>query len=201
MNPLFIAIAGGSGAGKSTLAHSFADMHPARASVLHLDDYRKEKEFLPRIGEFINWDHPDTIYWDALVRDLDALKRGDTVTIHKKNERFDNHGLQTDDVSRTVAPSLYIMLDGYLALMNPDVRAFFDFSVFLDLSHEQRIVRRKKFNDVEDGQTYFNTVLIPMHDRFVEPTKQYADIIIDVENISKADVLQTFITYIQERYG
>ncbi len=200
-NPIFIAIAGGSGAGKSSLAHAFADAHPEHVRILHLDDYRKEKELLPRVGAFINWDHPDTIYWDFLVSDLSELKSGRSITVHKKSERFDSHGLSDDDTSRTVEPVKFILLDGYLALWYEGARAFFDLSVFLYLSHEQRIARRKKFNDVEDGQAYFDAVLIPMHNEFVEPTKQYADCIIDVENISKDDKLKKFTVIIEERYG
>lgn len=197
----FIAIAGGSGAGKSSLARAFVDAHTEQTSILHLDDYRKEKELLPRVGAFINWDHPNTIYWDQLVADLAELKSGGAVTIHKRNERFDSHGLSNADTSRTVEPARFILVDGYLALWHKGVRSFCDFSIFLDLSNEQRIARRKKFNDVEDGHAYFEAVLIPMHDQFVEPTKQYADVIIDVENISKDEKLKKFITLIEEKYG
>lgn len=200
-DPIFIAIAGGSGAGKSTLAHSFADRYPDRARILHLDDYRKERELLPRVGGFVNCDHPETIYWDQLVHDLKELKEGRAITIQKKNEHFDVHGIAGDETSRTIEPTPFIILDGFLALTNPDVRTCFDFSVFLDLSHEQRIARRKKFNDIEDGQAYFDAVFIPMHEQFVEPTKRYADVIIDVEKISKEDMLEHFVALVQERYG
>lgn len=201
VHPIVIAIAGGSGAGKSSLARAFADAHTEHVRVLHLDDYRKEKKLLPRVSRFINWDHPDTIYWDQLVADLAELKSGHSVTVHKRNERFDIHGLSNDDTSRTVEPTRFILVDGYLALWHERARSFFDFSVFLDLSNEQRIARRKKFNDVEDGQAYFDAVLIPMHNQFVEPTKQYADVIIDVENISKDEKLKKFTTLIEEKYG
>lgn len=198
---IFIAIAGGSGAGKTSLTRAFVATNPEQISVLHLDDYRKEKELLPRVGAFVNWDHPDTIYWDQLVHDLSELQNRRAVTIHKKNEHFDAHGLSSDATSRTIEPTPYIVLDGYLALWHEGVRTFFDFSVFLDVSHEKRIARRKKFNDVEDGQAYFDAVLIPMHNQFVEPTKRYADCIIDVENISKDDKLKQFLAILNERYN
>ncbi len=201
IQPIFIAIAGGSGAGKSTLAHSFADLYPERARVLHLDDYRKEKELIPRHGDFINWDHPDTIHWDQLAQDLAKLKEGRPIVIQKRNERFDAHGLGEDSMSRTVEPTQFILLDGYLALMKPDIREFFNFSIFLDLSHEQRIARRKKFNDTEDDRAYFDAVLIPMHNEFVEPTKKYADVLIQVENATKGDALKQFSDILFERYG
>src|SRR3989338_10163125 len=104
----FIAIAGGSGAGKTSLTHAFAATHPDQICVLHLDDYRKEKELLPRVGAFINWDHPDTIYWDQLVGDLSELKMGRSITIYKKNERFDLHGLSNEVISRTIKPTKFI---------------------------------------------------------------------------------------------
>lgn len=199
--PIFIAIAGGSGAGKSSLANTFADTYPDLVQVVHLDDYRKEKELLPRVGKFVNWDHPDTIYWDELARDIFVLKRGGAVTIYKKNERFDFHGLEREVVSRTIQPSQIMLLDGYLSLWHEQIRLLCDFSVFLDASHDQRIARRKKFNDVEDGQAYFDTVLIPMHEQFVEPTKQYADVIINVENISKVEKFQRFVDFVQKKCG
>lgn len=200
-SPIFIAIVGGSGAGKTSLTHAFADAHPEQARVLHLDDYRKERSALPRVGAFVNWDHPDTIYWDQLISDLSELKSGRAVTIQKRNELFDDHGLSRGDVSRIVEPTKFILLDGFFLLWHERVRSLIDFSVFLNLSNEQRIARRKKFNDVEDGQAYFDAVLIPMHNQFVEPTKQYADCIIDVEHISKDDKLKKFTAIIEERYG
>lgn len=199
--PIFIAIAGGSGAGKSTLAHAFVDTYPEHACVLYLDDYRKEKEALPRVGGFINWDHPDTIYWDQLERDLSKLQQGRSVLVQKKHELFDMHGLADSETARTVDPMKFILLDGYLALFSPSVRTYFDCSVFFDLSNEQRIARRKKFDDIEDGQAYFDAVLIPMHNEFVEPTKQYADHIIDVENVSKEEVLKQFSDMLAQRFG
>lgn len=199
--PIFIAIAGGSGAGKSTLAHAFVDTNSDHARVLHLDDYRKEKELVPRSGTFINWDHPDTIYWDRLERDLSRLQQGQSVLVQKKHERFDSYGLAQDETVRVVEPVRFILLDGYLALFSPSVRSYFDCSVFLDLSNEQRIARRKKFDDMEDSHAYFDAVLIPMHNEFVEPTKQYADLIIDVENVSREDVLTQFSDILVQRFG
>lgn len=201
MQSIFIAIAGGSGAGKSSLANTFADTYSDLVQVVHLDDYRKEKELLPRVGTFVNWDHPNTIYWDELARDMATLKHGEAVTIRKINERFDVHGLGAESLSRTIEPTRIILLDGYLSLWHEGIRSALDFSVFLDVSNEQRIARRKKFNDVEDGPAYFDAVLIPMHNQFVEPTKRYADCIIDVENISKAEKFKQFCDAISTRYG
>lgn len=199
--PIFIAIAGGSGAGKTSLAHGFIDSHPEQARALHLDDYRKERSLLPRVGTFVNWDHPNTIYWDQLVNDLSALKNGYAITIQKRNKNFDMHGLTGQDASRTVEPAQFIFFDGFHALWHERVRELFDFSVFLDLSNEQRIARRKKFDDIEDSHAYFDAVLIPMHNEFVEPTKQYADLIIDVENVSREEVLKQFSDILVQRFG
>jgi len=199
-SPIFIAIAGGSGAGKSTLAHAFLDAHPSDVAVIYLDDYRKEKELLSRVNGFINWDHPDTIYWDQLAQDMADLQCGREVVIHKKNNHFDVHAIDSAETSKTIVPSKFILLDGYLALWHPEIRGFFDFSLFLDISHELRIARRKKFNDEEDGRAYFEHILIPMHNQFVEPTKQYADMIFDAETMSQDHVLSQFTKTVIEQY-
>src|SRR3546814_13096312 len=70
---------GGSGSGKSTVSYSIVDSNPEKFEVINLDDYQKvgETTGLPMVGDMINWDHPDIIRWDDLIRDVNKLKSGD----------------------------------------------------------------------------------------------------------------------------
>ena len=195
MSPKFIAIAGGTGSGKSTLAYALADKYPNKIGILHLDDYHwqgEDRKQTPRHEGMRNWDHPDAIDWKSLIADMQKLKRGETIQIMSKNERLiprepkESNEMPTPRLQLTIGPKPVIILEGYLSLYNQDVRKFLDFSFFLDASHDTRIKRRTNFLNSE----YEQNVLIPMHEEFVEPTKQFADEVIDVSNLTPEEVLR-----------
>ena len=85
-----------------------------------------------------------------------------------------------------ITPKPIILVEGYLALHDPRVREFFSCKIFLDVPHEVRITRRTKFLD----DIYQEKILIPMHEQYVEPNKQYADYIINVDGTTKEGVLE-----------
>ncbi len=186
MNSRLIGIAGGSGSGKSTACYKLVDKYPDLFEVINLDDYQKKKTDpdLPMLANKINWDHPDIIDWDKLISDINDLMSGKSVTIdvwsHRSNPDYSSHG---NMMPRTIQPKSIMLLEGYLALYNQQLNSLYDTKYYLELDDETRGQRRGK-NDVIDDPQYEEKVLLPMHKQFVEPTKNLADVVLDVSAMS-----------------
>lgn len=187
--PYVIGLAGGSGAGKSAVAYALRDRYPEQITILHLDDYHREREDCPKQSGMMNWDHPDAIDFTQLISDLATLRMGKSITVQTKNERDNSDYTRTRArVPLTIAPKPVVILEGFLALWHPDVRKLLDFGVYLDAPAEARLQRRTKFLDA----AYRDGILFPMHAAFVEPTKQYAQHVISVGGKPLAQVVEEF---------
>lgn len=185
-----IGIAGGSGSGKSTLAVFLCSKHPNDCVLLHLDDYFQKKEKVPKKDEFTNWDHPNAIRFNDLYRDLNLLLRGKAVTVLTKSELY-NPNYKTElrnKIKHLIEPRPIILLEGYLAFWDPRIRKLMDLKIFLDMPIKDSAQRRSA-NKFAPDQAYVNEVLEPMYRKFVAPTKQYADLVIDVTSKNKEEVL------------
>lgn len=182
-----IAIAGGSGSGKSTVSYNLEDNYPEIFEVFNLDDYQKlsNEQNLPMIGEKINWEHPDVINWNKLIRDITNLLKGKPVTIqtwaHRSNPDYFKH---RNMIKRTIKPKKILIIEGYLALYKDVLRKLCERSYFLDLDIKKSIKRREKFED----SSYDNNVLVPMHKKYVEPTKKFADLVLDASKLSQREI-------------
>lgn len=197
ISPIFIGIAGGSGAGKSTVCYSLVDRHPSKFSIVHLDDYHKKKATIPLLHGLPNWDHPDAIDFHQLIMDLSALKHGEKIIVQTKNERFNPNAKEIGRIPMEILPREIILVEGYLALWNPIVRSFFSASIFLDLPSNIRMKRRTKFID----PFYQEKILFSMHELYVEPTKEKADIVISVDDFSSGAISNKLEVIIQEKTG
>ena len=113
------------------------------------------------------------------------LKAGESISITSKNERLvprkkkDNAETPTPRLPLTIDPNEVIILEGYLSLYNTEVRKLIDHSFYLEAVHDTRIKRRTNFLNPD----YEQKVLKPMHEQYVEPTKKFADQIIDVSSV------------------
>ena len=186
-----VGIAGGSGSGKSTLAISLCRKYPQICALLHIDDYFKKSEDAPTLAGFTNWDHPDAIRFDDLYRDLLSLKSGNSITILTKSELY-NPGFDytlRNKIEYTIEPKLVIILEGYLALYDERVRSLLDVKVYLDIPIEESTKRRSS-NKFALDEKYYAEVLVPMHKQFVEPAKEYANLVIDVSGMTPEEVLE-----------
>lgn len=186
----FIGIAGGSGAGKTTIAFNIFDQFREEVSVVHLDDYYKKREDMPICSEGINYDHPNAIDFNKCFLDLKTLQSGENIIIQTKNER-DNPEYETSLKRKEISiiPKKYILVEGYLALFDKEIRSLFNTSFYIESNHDTRIKRRKKF--IRDS--YTQNILIPMHNKYVNPTKNFADHIIENESESLEDISQKII--------
>ena len=194
-----VAIAGGSGAGKSTISYSLVDSDPEKFDILNFDDYQKLKsdDDLPIIDEIINWDHPDIIRWDDLISDINTLKNGGAITInswaHRSNPDYHKHKKM---IKRTIPPKEIIIVEGYLALYNPILNNLYDLSIYLDIDESTRNERRDK-GAVVTNEGYVEKVLIPMHRKYVEPTKRNADHVIDTSGLSLEQVKSKVMSLVE----
>ena len=190
-----IGIGGGSGSGKSTVSHMIAEENPELFEVINLDDYQKlpTDPGLPMFNDMINWDHPDVIRWDDLISDIELLKNGQPVTIKVWTEKFNPYYHKTGImVPRTINPKPTMIVDGYLALYNPSLYGLFERKYYLDLDAKTRMKRRAKGRIIRNPD-YEANVLPAMHDKYVEPTKQNADVVIDVSGLSIDQVKQKIL--------
>lgn len=196
---LIIGIAGGTGSGKTTVVHQIMNELPdTEVGIIAQDSYYKETHNLSFDERaLINFDHPRAIDFELLVTHLKALKEGKT--INQPVYSFATHN-RTDDTVFT-HPRKVMIVEGILILANPELRALFDIKIFVHADSDERLIRRLKRDMAERGRDMaevlnrYQTTLKPMHQEFIEPTKEFADIIIpnDKYNTVAIDVVRAVI--------
>ena len=204
-SPMLIGIAGGTGSGKSTFADRLLALFPNEITVISYDNYYKPQdhlEFEERIKT--NYDCPDALDTDLLVKHLRALQKGEAVDV--PNYDFKVHTRKAE-ITRLV-PSPIIIVDGILTFHDERLREMFDIKIFTDADADERILRRLRRDVRERGRDidgvisqYLGTVK-PMHGIYVEPTKKYADIIINGgKNKTALDIVAARIAKRLEEQG
>lgn len=180
--PLVIGIAGGSGSGKTTVANVILQRVGAhRIAYLPHDAYYRELIHLPPMQRAqINFDHPDSLESDLLIRHILQLKRWQSIQLPIYD--FTTHSRTSETIP--VEPQRVILVEGILIFAEPALRELFDVKIFVDTDSDLRFIRRLQRDITERGRTtemvirqYLSTVR-PMHLEFVEPSKRYADVII-----------------------
>ena len=197
--PLVIGVAGGSGSGKTTVVRRIIEsIGDDQVTILEHDRYYRDRNDL-RLEEraALNYDHPDSLETDLLVRHLHELRAGRPVQVPAYD--FARHARQSETV--TALPRKAIIVEGILIFADAALRGLMDVKVFVDADADTRFIRRLQRDIAERGRTvasvieqYLGTVK-PMHLEFVEPSKRYADIIIPVggHNTVAIDVLLTLM--------
>ena len=196
---LIIGIAGGTGSGKTTVVHQIMNELPqTEVGIISQDSYYKQTDNLSYDERIlINFDHPRSIDFELLVQHLKALKNGET--IDQPVYSFVKHN-RTDDTIST-HPRKVMLVEGILILTNPELRELFDIKIFVHADSDERLIRRLKRDiaergrDMEEVLNRYQNTLKPMHQQFIEPTKQFADIIIpnDKYNTAAIDVVRAVI--------
>jgi uridine kinase len=199
MQPLIIGIAGGTGSGKTSVTAAILKfLHEERILVIQHDSYYRDLSSYRGLSpDKINFDHPDSLETDLLVRHLQELKQGKPIdqpiynftTHHRLKE---THHLESREI---------IIIEGILIFVDKQLRELMDIKIFLDTDADERLIRRIRRDLLERGRSvdsvmnqYMNTVK-PMHLQFVEPSKHWADIIIPsgAENTVAIDMVVTKI--------
>lgn len=179
---LIIGIAGGSGSGKTTVVKSLTEQLKEKVVVIPQDSYYKDSSHLPlEERQQVNFDHPDSIDFELLVKHLNQLKKGESIEQPVYSYLTCSRS-RTETV--TVNPAEVIIIEGILIFTCAKLRNTMDIKLFVDADDDDRLMRVMARDIIERGKTvetvierYTKTVK-PMYLQFIEPSKRYADIII-----------------------
>lgn len=182
MKPYIIGIAGGSGSGKSTFAQRLKTAFPDHVSLISCDNYYLPHDDLPlEERALLNYDAPEALEFDLMVRHLEQLKNGQSAlcpvydfTLHTRSDRLTQ-----------IQPRPIILIDGILIFHDPALRACMDLKIYVETDADERILRRARRDMLERGRDLdsvihqYLTTVKPMHNTYVNPTKEFADIILN----------------------
>lgn len=199
---LIIGIAGGSGSGKTTVVKKIIDMLPCNSvSVMPQDAYYVDNGHLsPEEKTKINFDHPSSIEFSLLNKQLDDLIKGNSIQMPIYNYVTCSRSKETLEVK----PSNVIIIEGILVLTNKTLREKMDIKIFVDADADDRLMRNIRRDMEERGRSYIATLdhyqlwVKPMHQTFIEPTKRYAHVIVPQggQNHVAIDMIATKINHI-----
>ena len=196
---LIIGITGGTGSGKTTVVNQIVKYLPEEeVCVISQDSYYKATDNLSLEERAkINFDHPRAIDFDLIVQHLKKLKSNETIA--QPVYSFVTHNRTKDTV--TTYPRKVIIVEGILIFNNEELRSLFDIKIFVHADTDERLIRRvrrditERGRNVEEVLNRYQDTLKPMHRQFIEPTKNFADIIIpnDRHNTVAIDIVRSVI--------
>ncbi len=179
--PLIIGIAGCSGSGKTTLARELTQEWSA--TLLPLDFYYRCLSHLPPEERALqNFDHPDSLEHDLLVKQIEEL--AESRSIERPVYDFTTH-TRVPNLTQTVAPAPVLIVEGILALHYPRLRALYDFSIYVNAPNEiclnRRIYRdmRERGRTEESVRAQFEATAKPMADLYVIPSARHASVVVE----------------------
>lgn len=193
-------MSGGTGSGKTTVVNEIIKQLPENeVGVISQDSYYNDTSHLGYEQRTkINFDHPRSIDFDLLCEHLTELKKGNA--IDQPVYSFVKHN-RTGDTIHTL-PRKVMIVEGILILTNPEIRKMFDIKIFVHADSDERLIRRIKRDitqrgrDIDEVLARYQNTLKPMHMQFIEPTKEFADIIIPNNryNTVAVDIVRTIIS-------
>ncbi|HOT99141.1 MAG TPA: uridine kinase [Anaerolineaceae bacterium] len=182
--PLIIGIAGGSGSGKTTLANSILEAigEDKIALLPHDAYYRDQRNKSLEERRLVNYDHPDSLETDLMIKHIQTLTRGEAIDLPVYDFKQQTRVAETVPIQ----PKPIILVEGILIFVEPKLRNLFSMKLFVDTDQDICFIRRLLRDVTERGRTvesvidqYLRTVR-PSFIEFVEPTKRFADVIIPV---------------------
>lgn len=180
--PVTIGVAGGTGSGKTTVSNQILErVGNKHIAYLAHDAYYKDLTKLSSEERArINFDHPDSLETSLLIEHVKQLQNRQPIELPIYD--FTKH-LRLDETDH-IEPQPIILVEGILIFSESELRNLFDIKIYVDTDADIRFIRRLRRDINERGRSadsvieqYLRTVR-PMHMKFVEPTKRYADIII-----------------------
>lgn len=202
MASFLIGVAGGTGSGKTTLTSNILTaLKRTQVSVIQHDWYYYDRSDVPpkeRVN--INYDHPEALETELLVRHLRQLKRGRTIKPPRYN--FVTHTRM--EAGEAIRPTPVIIVEGILLFVDEKLRELFDLKIFVQTESDLRVLRRLQRDLSERGRSFESAVrqyqetVRPMHEMFVEPSKQVADIIVPASR-SNQKAIKMIVDMIQRR--
>jgi len=207
MQPLVIGLAGGTGSGKTSVTRSILrSLDGSNVQVIQHDSYYKDiSAYGDKTPDQINFDHPAALETELLVEHLRSLRAGNTV----EQPVYDFKTHRRLSQTKSLEPRAIILIEGILIFVDKPLRDLMDIKIFVDTDADERLLRRIRRDIRDRGRSlesvmhqYINTVK-PMHLEFVEPSKQWADVIIPrgSDNKVAVDMVVTKIrSLLQSKY-
>lgn len=198
-----IAIAGASASGKSLFTSTVyqelvSELGSDCIAILSEDAYYRDQQHLSLQQRLLtNYDHPNAFEHQLLVNHLLALRKGNAIQMPQYS--YTQHTRTTETV--LVQPAKVILVEGILLLTDKCLRQLFDITVFIDTPLDVCLMRRMQRDIEQRGRSissvveqYTNTVR-PAFFEFIEPTKQYADLVVTRggKNQIAIDIIKTKI--------
>lgn len=192
-----IGITGGSGSGKSTIVRRIEEVCQSFVSIAQ-DSYYKSAAYVNNANiTAFNFDHPDAFDNDLLCQHIRDLKAGKAIDMPQYD--FVHHCRRQETVH--VEPAPLVILDGLMILYVPEIRDLLDLKIYVDTPHDIRFIRRLQRDIMERGRTVesvvkqYLDVVRPGHFSFIEPTKEFADLIVPEggHNEKAMKVLRAFV--------
>ena len=193
-NILVIGIAGGTGSGKTTLMKRLVERFGDAVTVVSHDNYYKRHDDMTYEERcLINYDEPAAFENDLMARQLEALRRGESVQCPVYDYTVHNRS----DETVTIEPKQVIIIEGILIFADEALRSSMDIKIFVDTDADIRLCRRikrdvnKRGRSVESVLTQYMTTVKPMHEKYVEPSKRFADLVVPEggKNVVALDIL------------
>ena len=178
---LVIGIAGGTASGKTTLMRNLIADCEDEVTVLSHDNYYKRHDELSYEERCkLNYDEPDAFDTSLMVYHLDQLRHGYPIECPVYDFTVHN---RSDETVRLEPPRV-IIVEGILIFENEELRNLMDIKIFVDTDADIRLCRRikrdvnKRGRSLESVLTQYQQTVKPMHERYVEPSKKYADLVV-----------------------
>jgi uridine kinase len=195
-----IGIAGGTGCGKTTVVNQIIEELPyGEVGIISQDSYYRDLSDLDYEARCnVNFDHPSTIDFTLLETHLKMLKSG--MPVDQPVYSFAEHN-RTGETLR-IYPGKVLIVEGILIMTQPEIRDLCDIKIYVHADSDERLIRRLKRDMTERNRTLnevlerYQTTLKPMHQQFIEPTREFADIIIpnNKYNTVAVDIVRTIIS-------
>lgn len=180
-NILVIGIAGGTGSGKTTLMNNLIGKFQDQVTILSHDNYyRRHDELSYEQRCLLNYDEPDALETDLMAVHLDALRRGKPIDCPVYDFTLHNRSRETVHI----VPKKVIIVEGILIFENKPLRDLMDIRIFVDTDADIRLCRRIARDVNQRGRTLesvlnqYQQTVKPMHERYVEPSKKFAHIVV-----------------------
>ena len=197
-NVLVIGIAGGTGSGKTTLMNNLVKHFGNEVTVMSHDNYYKrhdEMSFEERCQ--INYDEPAAFDTSLMAYHLECLRRGESVECPVYDYTIHNRSNETVYLS----PKPVIIVEGIMIFENEPLRNMMDIRIFVDTDADVRLCRRIKRDVTKRGRTVesvleqYQATVKTMHEKYVEPSKKYANIVVPEggKNRVALDMIQGYI--------
>ena len=200
MDVKVIGITGGSGSGKSTIVRKISEV-VSEFVFIPQDNYYHSATYINNENiTAYNFDHPDAFDTKLLYQQLRDLKEGKSIEMPQYD--FVHH--RRKDNTLLVEAKPLVIIEGLMVLYDEDIRNLLDLKLYVDTPDDIRFIRRLKRDMSERGRTVdsvitqYLEVVRPGHFSFIEPTKEFADIVIPEggHNENALKVLITFVKHI-----